>query len=182
MRHASFALATLLVVAPFTSPASGFVTVVAGSVARACFEYARDDANTSRAVDECTAALAEGLDRHNRAGTYVNRGIIFMNRGTFDRALADFDEALALEPTLAEGHINRGAVLLVQHDYAGAIAAIDRGLALNPEDPSRAYYNRGVAHEELGQVREAYGDYRRAAELAPNWDQPRTELARFRVG
>ncbi|HYD73846.1 MAG TPA: tetratricopeptide repeat protein [Candidatus Binatia bacterium] len=182
MRHASFALATLLAAAPFATPASGFVTVVAGSLASACYDHARNELSSSRAIDECTGALGEGLDTHNRAGTYVNRGIIFMNRGTYDRALADFDQALALEPTLAEGHINRGAVLLVQHDYAGAIAAIDRGLALNPEDPSRAYYNRGVAHEELGQVREAYRDYRRAAELAPTWDEPRTELARFRVG
>ena len=182
MRHASFALATLLAVAPLASPASGYVTVVAGSRAGTCFQHARADLSTSSALEDCTTALAESLSRHNRAGTHVNRGIIFMNRGSYDLALADFDAAIALEPDLAEGHINRGSVLLARNDYAGAIAAINHGLALNPEDPSRAYFNRGIAHEELGQVREAYHDYRRAAELAPNWDHPRTELTRFRVG
>ena len=180
MRHAMFALAALLAVAPF-APASAYVTVVAGSLAADCFEHARADRSSSQALDECTLATEESLNRHDRAGTFVNRGIIYMNRGAYDRALADFDNAILLEPTLAEGHVNRGGALLAQHDYDAAIAAIDRGLTLNPEDPSRAYYNRGIAHEELGRIREAYRDYRRAAELAPNWDVPRTELTRFRV-
>jgi tetratricopeptide (TPR) repeat protein len=182
MRHASFAVATLLAVAPFTAPASAFVTVVGNSYATNCFEHARAERSSSQALDECTQALEESLNRHNRAGTLVNRGIIYMNRRAYDLALADFDDAIALEPDLAEGHINRGGALIARDDYAGALAALERGLALNPADPSRAYYNRGIAHEELGQVREAYRDYRRAAELAPRWEPPRTELARFRVG
>jgi tetratricopeptide (TPR) repeat protein len=105
-----------------------------------------------------------------------------MNRRAYDLALADFENAIAIEPSLAEGHVNLGSALLARDDYAGALVAIDRGLALNPNEPARAYYNRGIAHEELGQVREAYRDYRRAAELAPQWDRPRTELTRFRVG
>jgi tetratricopeptide (TPR) repeat protein len=182
MRCASFALATLLAAAPLSGTASAYVTVFDSSSANACYQHARDDLSSPEALDDCNSALSEALNSRNRAGTHVNRGIIFMNRDAYDRALADFDRAIALEPTLAEGHINRGAALLAQHDYAGAIAAIDRGLALDPEDPSRAYYNRAVAHEELGRLRAAYEDYRRAAELAPNWDVPRTELTRFRVG
>ena len=33
----------------------------------------------------------------------------------------------------------------------------------------------------LGDVNAAYRDYRRAAELAPDWAEARAELARFRV-
>ena len=182
MRHASLALATLLAVAPLTAPASAFVTVVGNSLATACLEHARHDASSSRAIYDCTLALDEMLDSHNRAGTLVNRGIIYMNRRAYDLALADFETAIAIEPNLAEGHVNLGSALLARDDYAGALAAIDRGLALSPNEPARAYYNRGIAHEELGRVREAYRDYRRAAELAPQWDRPRAELTRFRVG
>jgi len=182
MRHASLALATLLVTMPMAGAASAYVVVAAGSLAHACYQNARAELDSAQAIEQCTAALAEGLNAHNRAGTLINRGIIYMNRRAYDRALADFDAAIALQPELAEGHINRGAALLAQDNYAGAIAAIDRGLDLSPEEPARAYYNRGVAHEELGHVREAYRDYRQASDLAPTWGPPQTELARFRVG
>jgi tetratricopeptide (TPR) repeat protein len=181
MRHATFALATLLAVAPLAGTASAYVFVAGGSLASACYQNARAELDTQQAVEQCTNALSEVLNPHNRAGTLINRGIIHMNRDAYDRALADFDAAIALQPELAEGHINRGAALLARDDYAGAITAIDRGLELRPEEPARAYYNRGVAHEELGHVREAYRDYRQAADLAPTWGPPQTELTRFRV-
>lgn len=181
MRSASFALALASVVVMGGS-AHAYVLVAEGSLATACSENARRELGTLQALDQCTAALAEpGLDQRNEAGTFVNRGIVFFNRADYGRALADFDAAIQLEPGLAEGYINRGAALLRQSDYSGAVAAISRGLALSPEAPARAYYNRGLAHEELGQVREAYRDYRRASELAPRWEAPRTELARFQV-
>jgi tetratricopeptide (TPR) repeat protein len=179
MRLASFALALALITT--TGVANAYVIIAGGSLATACSENAKNNADTAAALDQCTNGLTETLDRRSLAGTYVNRGIVYMNRRDYDRALADFDTAIRLEPTLAEGHINRGAALLSRNDYAAAIAAIDQGLELAPEEPARAYYNRGVAHEELGQIAEAYRDYRRASELAPDWSAPRTELTRFRV-
>jgi tetratricopeptide (TPR) repeat protein len=181
MRHASLALATFLAAASLAGAASAYVHVYGGTQATACYENARAELSTPRALDQCTGALTEALDMRDRAGTHVNRGIIQMNRHAYGLALSDFDYAIQLQPDLAEGHINRGAALLAQHNYEGAITAINRGLELTPEEPARAYYNRGIANEELGNVRAAYNDYRRASELAPNWDMPRTELTRFRV-
>jgi tetratricopeptide (TPR) repeat protein len=180
MRYATFALVTLAAAAVAGS-ASAYVFVAAGRLSTACYENARDGLATAQALDQCDGAMTEALSPHDRAATYINRGVVHMNRGNPARALADFDNAIALQPQLAEGYINRGAALLVQNDLRGAIAAIDQGLQYTPEDPARAYYNRGVAHEDLGEIRAAYHDYRRAAELAPTWDAPRVELARFRV-
>lgn len=181
MRTATFALALAGALA-MAGSASAYVLVAGGSLATACSQNARDGLNTLEAIDQCTNALHAALDRRDRAGTHVNRGIIYFNRGAFERALEDFDTAIQLDPTLAEGHINRGAALIRQRDYGAAVTSISRGLELIPEAPARAYYNRGVANEELGDVRAAYHDYQRAAELAPGWDAPRTELTRFRVG
>ena len=180
MRYATFAIATLALTAVAGS-ASAYVMVAAGRLSSQCSENARHGLSTLRALDECDGALYELLSNHNRAATYVNRGIILMGRGQTALALEDFDRAIALEPDLAEGHINRGAALLARNDLRGAIASIDQGLRYNPEQPARAYYNRAVANEDLGNIRAAYDDYRRAAELAPTWDAPRAELARFRV-
>jgi tetratricopeptide (TPR) repeat protein len=181
MRHASFALALASAVV-LGGSAQAYVMVAEGSLTSACSENARLERGTAEALDQCTLALREPLRRHDRAGTLVNRGIVHFNRGAYTLAMGDFDAAIQLQPELAEGHINKGAALLRQHDYHAAVASISRGLELTPEAPARAYYNRGVAHEELGEIREAYRDYRRASELAPSWNAPRTELARFRVG
>jgi tetratricopeptide (TPR) repeat protein len=181
MRYASFAFALAGAVV-LAGSAQAYVLVAGGTFAVTCSQSARDAVDTSDALNQCTEALREPLNRRDRAGTYVNRGIILFNRGAYRSALQDFDAAIALDATLAEGHINRGAALIRQQEWEGAVTSISRGLELNPEAPARAYYNRGVAHEELGRVRAAYDDYRRAAELAPGWDAPRTELTRFRVG
>ena len=182
MRPAFFALASIVAATALAGTASAYVIVAGGGFAATCYESARDQRATARALDQCTIALSDLLSSRDRAGTYVNRGIIYMRRGSVGLALSDFDAAIRLQPDLAEGYINRGAALLVRNDLEGAIAAIDQGLQHDPEQPALAYYNRGIANEDLGRLREAYRDYRRASELAPDWDAPRAELARFRVG
>ena len=52
---------------------------------------------------------------------------------------------------------------------------------MKPTEPEKAYYNRGVAEERLGDVRSAYFDYRTASQLKPDWSLPKIELARFTV-
>lgn len=182
MRHSSVAIATLLVATCLGGAASAHVMVAGGSLQAACYDYARARLATPEALTQCDQALAGATRPRDRAATHVNRGIIYMVRGAYDRAQADFDRAIQLDPALAEGHVNRGAALLAQNDFAGAIASINRGLALAPQEPARAYFNRGAANEELGNLRAALDDYRRAADLAPNWSLPRAELARFRGG
>jgi hypothetical protein len=61
------------------------------------------------------------------------------------------------------------------------VADIDRGLQLGLATPEQAYYHRAIAREQLNDLRGAYLDYRRAAEMKPDWGSPRRELARFRV-
>lgn len=46
---------------------------------------------------------------------------------------------------------------------------------------AQSYFGQGIAHEELGHQREAYFDYFRASELAPEWTDPKQELERFTV-
>jgi Flp pilus assembly protein TadD len=52
---------------------------------------------------------------------------------------------------------------------------------MDPNEAEKAYYNHAVANEELGNVREAYFDYRKPAELKPEWEEPRVKLTRFTV-
>jgi tetratricopeptide (TPR) repeat protein len=133
-------------------------------------------------VEICTLAIEdEASAPSEQAGSYNNRGVLLFDEGKFDAALADFDQALVLNNSLAAAHINRGYTLVALKRWADSVPSFDRGIELGSPDAARAHFNRGIAHEELGHVRDAYYDYRKASELDPEWEEPKQELARFRV-
>jgi tetratricopeptide (TPR) repeat protein len=130
----------------------------------------------------CNQALTlEDLDTRDRAGTYINRGILFLARGSYADARNDFDSAVTIMPSLGEAYTNRGAALVGLRRYEEAISDLDRGLELKSGEPEKAYFNRALAEEGLDRVKDAYFDYVRAAELKPDWLPPRNELLRFSV-
>ena len=181
MRHALFT-GVVVVALTAASASHAALIVLGGASSKSCYESATLERDGADDIATCTMALREeNLDRRDRAATLINRGIIHMNRSDAASALADFDAALRLEPDMAEGYTNRAAALLEQQNYSGALEAITRGIELSPREPEKAYYISGVAHEELGDIVAAYRDYRRAAELAPDWQVAQRELARFRV-
>lgn len=169
------------------------IMFIDGGYAELCSSLAinRDEATTveltgSRlgipAIEICTRAIeADAAFPSELAGIYNNRGVLLFAQGRFEEALSDFEQATRVQESLAVGHINRAYTLVALQRWADSIAAFDKGIALNPPDPAKAYFNRGIAHEELGHVREAYQDYLKASELDPAWAEPKQELARFSV-
>lgn len=158
-------------------------TLVIGSgAAQECSDAAKKGRNDNRAVLACTTALElETLNFRDRARTYVNRGVLQMRQRQFEAARADFDEAASIDPSLGEAYVNRGATFVGEDRFREGVQEIDRGLALGVKDPEKAFFNRGLANEGLGDLKAAYRDYSRAAELKPDWLAPKTELARFTV-
>lgn len=180
MKHMLFAGLVITLLAGASAEAA--VVTTGSPYAEDCYRAALVQRDDVHALERCNTALREDfLTRRDRAATLVNRGIIHLYRGSFHDALRDFDAAIAAYPNLAEGHVHRGVALNAFHDWRGAIESLDRGLQLEPEEPAKAHFNRAIAHEELGDVAAAYHDYRRAAELAPEWSPPQRELTRFQV-
>ncbi len=174
--------AVVLAAAVAAGSANAAIYVAGGGFARSCYNAAANGRDDLESLRVCNMALSEeALIQRNRAATYANRGIVYLNRNDAQLALADFDRAAETMPNLAEVHLNRGAALLNLTRYQEAIAAADHSLTLHPDEPEKAYFIRAAAHEELGDVEAAYRDYARAAELAPEWNVARAELARFRV-
>ncbi|HEX8641306.1 MAG TPA: tetratricopeptide repeat protein [Allosphingosinicella sp.] len=181
MAKLRYAFAALLAAA--SVPAVGSVIVVGNSNARMCYEAADSPTTpTLRDLRDCDAALGEeALSQHDRVATYVNRGILRLRRGHADTAIADFDAAMALNPRQPEAYLNKGAALIRLENPSEALQLFTAALEYNTERPEIAHFGRAIANEELGNIRAAYQDYRRASELDPEWQDPRTELARFRV-
>ena len=177
---AAVAASILVVAAP--AVASAGVLVVGKSLAGSCSTSAIAGASHRRALDTCNRALAEqALNERDRAATHINRGVILVRRGEFDAAMGDFEIAVATKPDLGEAWVNRGSIHLREGRLEEGVADTDRGLALGLRQPERAYFNRALAKEWLADTKGAYLDYRRAAELNPNWTEPREQLARFTV-
>src|SRR5688572_29298479 len=132
-------------------------------------------------VEICTLAIRSADSSTNRAGSYNNRGVLLFAQGATQEALSDFDQAILVNDNLAQAHVNRGYVLVGMQRWADSIAAFDRGIELGSTELPKAHFNRAIAHEELGHVREAYQDYLKASELDPLYEDPRRELTRFTV-
>jgi tetratricopeptide (TPR) repeat protein len=158
------------------------VTVIGGGLAQACADAAIGGENDLKFQDVCTQALeTEFLNGRDRAGTYVNRGVLRLRRGSYAEATSDFNEAVHLKPDMGEAYVNRAAAAIGQRRYAEGLPDINKALALGVQEPEKAYYNRALAYEGLDDAKSAYFDYRKALEISPDWDAPRQQLVRFTV-
>ncbi|WP_370444037.1 tetratricopeptide repeat protein [Caulobacter sp. D4A] len=181
MGVAALALIAPVLIVP-VGGASASVLIIGGGMAKDCSEAVIKGRSDDPTLRLCTTALeVESLKAGDRARTFVNRGVIQLRRKAYVLAREDFDAAGRIDPSLGEAYVNRGAAYVAEERFADGLAEIDRGLALGVKDPERAFYNRGLAHENLGDLPAAYRDYSRAAELDPTWAAPKAELARFTV-
>jgi tetratricopeptide (TPR) repeat protein len=158
------------------------VTVLGGGMAKQCSDAALSGESDHRFEEVCTLALeTELLDLRDRAGTYVNRGVLKLRRKEFKSAEFDFNRAIETKPDLGEAYVNRGAAYVGSRRPAEGLADLNKALELGVQEPEKAYFNRALAHEGLDDLRAAYFDYQKAVELAPEWEAPKKEFARFTV-
>ncbi|MFL5296878.1 MAG: tetratricopeptide repeat protein [Phenylobacterium sp.] len=158
------------------------VTVIGGGLAEACSKAALQGKTELSFERTCTQALeSEMLSARDRAGTFVNRGVLRLRRANFEAAIKDFNAAVGLQPNMGEAYVNRGAASIGEHRYAESLPDLNKAISLGVEEPAKAYYNRALAYEGLDDVKSAYFDYQKAVELSPQWEAPKNELLRFHV-
>jgi tetratricopeptide (TPR) repeat protein len=83
-------------------------------------------------------------------------------------AIADYTEAIRLNPNYDAAYNNRGVVRRRLGDKQGAIADFNSALKINPNDAD-VYVNRGVARDNLGELQGAIADYNTALKINPNY-------------
>jgi lipoprotein NlpI len=86
--------------------------------------------------------------------------------GDLDGALADYHQAVVLNPKSAVSYYNVGLIKVKQGDLDGAITAYNYALDLDPK-MAIAYYNRGNAKNTEGNLDGAVADYTQALVLDP---------------
>ncbi|HXX57155.1 MAG TPA: tetratricopeptide repeat protein [Thermodesulfovibrionales bacterium] len=101
---------------------------------------------------------------------YFKRGKAFADRGQPDKALADYDTIVSLEPYHADVYFSRGLLFAKMRRFDKAIEQYSQAILWNQygagSNVGREFYflYRGLAYLELGQVPPAISDFRRACD------------------
>jgi lipoprotein NlpI len=125
--------------------------------------------STEEIIAGCTSVLQLGRETTvNRSIAYYNRGNAYRakGKGDQDRAIADYDEAIRLNPSLAMAYSNRGLSYYDKREYDRAIADHSEVIRLNP-NLWLPYTNRGNAYLAKGDQDRAIADYSEAIRLSP---------------
>jgi tetratricopeptide (TPR) repeat protein len=105
---------------------------------------------------------------------FLERGNAHRILGEPDLALADYQAAADLNPTLAAAHNGIAMIYLERHDVRHALESLNKSLSLQPNVES--YYQRGQILEGQGNHQKAIEDYDRA--IAEERDAPYMYRAR----
>lgn len=100
------------------------------------------------------------------ARLYGRRAIAYYQHGDYQQAIADFDQALALDPAYAGVYLLRGITYSACKEYQRAVADFDRALALDTR-AIFAYVHRGIVQRKRKDYRQAIADFDRALALDP---------------
>ena len=111
----------------------------------------------------------------------VNSGILHLARSEYAEAVSDFNAAVQAGADESAVLNDRAIAETGLHQYAAAVADYTKALAQKPDHAERIYFNRAIAYEEQGDLKNAYLDYRVASQLDPSWTKATKELARFTV-
>ena len=95
------------------------------------------------------------------------RGAIWIEKQEYDKAIADFNEAIRLDPKFVVAYKGRGVAWLFKNEYDKAIADFNEAIRLDRKD-ALAYSNRGNAWQEKGNTDNALADYNEAIRIDPN--------------
>ena len=112
------------------------------------------------------AAEAEAKRKAEEAKKAFEQGNAAVDSGNYDRAIADFNEAIRLNPSYALALGNRGLVYAKKDSYDRAIADFDEAIRLDPKY-AIAFRGRGVAYGNKGDYDRAIADFTEAIRLDP---------------
>jgi len=125
-------------------------------------------ASGEEAIAACDYAITSGIYRGVDLGrVYNNRGVEYAHKRDLDRAIADSDRAIRLNPQFADAYHNRGIAWGQKGYLDRAIADFDQVIRLNPEYAD-AYYNRAAIWGKKGYFNRAIAEFDAALKIFPN--------------
>ena len=122
-------------------------------------------ANTTRPLP--TTPRPSGSTR-NMPRRITTGAMAYANKGEYDKAIADYTEAIRLDPKYAEAYYNRGMAYGNEGRLRQGDCRLHRGHPAQPEI-AVAYCNRGTAYGTRASYDKAIADYTEAIRLDPKY-------------
>ena len=102
------------------------------------------------------------------ASAVKDRGSAYFAKHDYDHAIADYSEAIGLDPNNADNYLTRASVCRYAGKYDEAIADFTTVIRLAPKF-ARAYFERGVTNLYVHSLPKALADLDQASELDPKF-------------
>jgi lipoprotein NlpI len=119
------------------------------------------------AIADCTRRINSGKFRGaEQVRNYYNRGIEYSNKGDRERAIADYTQAINLDPKYAKAYNNRSNEYFEKGEFDNAIADLNKAISFDPKY-AEAYDNRGNAYSGKGDQDRAIVEYNQSISLDP---------------
>lgn len=125
----------------------------------------RQQSLTAARQGHYTAALTgltRLIERNPSAKDYNNRGLVYVQAGQMAAALADYNQALALNPKLGSIYNNRANYYAAQGQLAEAVLDYETAIDLDPTN-IRAWINQGMTFRDLGMLPQALENFDQAS-------------------
>lgn len=150
--------------------------VLAGAV-----EDCEQSADQGRSIRGCTAIIT-GKQKGSVSVAYHNRGLIWLAKDDLDRAIADFNQAIRLNPKVANTYFLRGAAWSEKGDYDRAIADYSEMVKLSPSEQI-GYVFRGSTYLLKGDLDRAGSAFAEVIKVFPEavsgyWNRGRVHFHR----
>jgi len=121
--------------------------------------------NDAEAIRLLTRALDSGrIAQGDLGAAHFDRGLAWANRGEYDKAIADYDDAIRFNPHLADAYHSRGVAWVKKGEYDKAIADFDQAIRLDAQD-AESFDGRGVAWLHKAEYDKAVADFDTAIRL-----------------
>lgn len=104
------------------------------------------------------------FSRNDEADNCISKGISHFVQENFDAAIAEFSQAIAINPKATNAYYQRAKVYENKDNFDEAIADYSRAIKIDPEY-SQAYYYRGVLYQQKGLLEPAIADYTKIIEI-----------------
>jgi len=127
---------------------------------------------------EYRLALKYASDEREAAQTHNNLGVLFTQSGRRDDAVAEYTEALRLNPNEQNSLIGRGLIEEEERKLDAALQDFTRAAEVGPSPI--ALYWQGYVLENEGRVSDATTAYQNALKLAPDFKDAQARLENLR--
>ena len=112
----------------------------------------------------------------NSALAHLMKGVDLEKAGQLEQAIAEHEQAIAIDPKLAQAHANLVGLYARAGQSAKAEEQYRATVAINPNLP-QSHYDFGVLLLSEAKYREAEAAFRRALETSPNYAEAHNNLA-----